>query len=112
MNTVNTPVFTAQANSGTVYSSAIDARFIQYATVQAEFTDSAAAGTLALQGSNDPISPSNWSAIPGYTATVSAGATTTTAVPAQPLSYQFIRVSWVSTGGAGTLTANLHGWGQ
>jgi len=111
METRNYAAMAALVNSGTVYSAAINAQFLLGATAQATFTDSTAAGTLSLQASNDPGTPINWNAIPNTSATVSAGATTMTPIQSAPFAYQWIRVVWVSSGGAGTITCNLHGMG-
>ena len=108
MQYFNDPALVAATNTGTVLSAAIDSRFYVNVTVQAEFTDGAAAGTLKIQGSNDPHSPTNWNDVPGMTIAVAAGATVTTPTTATPLCYQWVRVAFVSSAGAGTITANLH----
>lgn len=110
MQYFNDPIFAAVANpgSGNVLSVAVDSRFYINATVQAKFTDGSAAGTLKLQGSNDPTAPTNWNDIPSMTSSVTSGATTTTPTTATPLCFQWIRVVFASTGGSGTITANLH----
>lgn len=108
MQYFNEPILTAVANAGTVTSAAIDSRFRCGATVQAKFTDGSAAGTLKIQGSNDPNAPTNWNDIPNMTATVASGATTCTPNTDVLLCYQWVRVVFVSSGGAGTISANLH----
>ena len=108
----NNPVMmSAVANTGTKVSTAIDARQIYSGSIQATFTDGAAAGTLILQGSNDPIeelpageAPQNWSTVPNASATVSSGATTL--ITCQWLNYRWLRASWAQSGGAGTLNVN------
>lgn len=108
MQYFNTEIFAAITNTGTIVSPAVDSRFYTAATVQAKFTDATAAGTLTLQGSNDPTSPTNWNNIPNLTATVASGALTTTPTAAAPLCFMWIRASFVSSAGAGTITAYLH----
>lgn len=112
MNYSNHPVINAVANASTVTSAAVDARFVLMATAQAVFTDGSAAGTLKLQASNDNSAPTNWNDIPLATASVVSGADTMTPVLATPFCYQFIRVSFTSSGGAGTFTVNLHTMGE
>ncbi len=110
----NDTIISAVANTGTVVSSAIDANFLAYLTAQASFTDGTAAGTLKIQGSNDPANPpstSSYNDIASAAATVASGALTTTPVLAAPLCYRWVRVSFTSSGGAGTFTVNVHGWG-
>lgn len=108
------PIFNAATNagSGSINSTAVDARFYVNATCQAKFTDSSAAGTLKLQGSNDPTKPADnagtWTDIPSATVTVASGATSTVPNTSVPLCFQWVRAVWSSTGGAGTFTANLH----
>ena len=108
MQYFNEPILVSASNTGTVVSAAVDSRFRWGATVQAKFTDSSAAGTLKIQGSNDPVAPTNWNDIPNMTASVTSGSTTATPNSDVPLCYQFIRVVFVSSGGAGTVSANLH----
>lgn len=108
------PAFTAAANtgSGTIHSAAFLARTWFGATCQVNFTSGVAAGTLFLEGSNDTPSvgqtPNNWSAIPNATVTVAAGAPSCIPNTDALLCYEWIRVSWTSTGGAGTLNAKVH----
>lgn len=113
MRPVNYEAFVATANAGTVLGPAVDGRFIAFATAQAEFTDAAAAGTLKLQGSNDPYTatPTNWSDIPNASIAVAAGATTATPPLAAPICYEWLRLVFVRSAGAGTINAFLHGWG-
>ena len=102
------------ANSGTSSTQAIDTTNTLRASAQAVFTDGTAAGILSLQGSNDQtnagnlpadFTPTHWSTI------VSASATTAgaiTMIPSTELSYRWIRIVFVSTGGAGTITVSLN----
>ena len=99
------------SNTGTQVSSAIDASQIFSGSIQAEFTDSSAAGTLVLQASNDPIeelpkgeAPQNWSDIADASATVSSGALTLISVPV--LNYRWLRCKWTRSGGGGTFDVN------
>ena len=112
MSPANVRAIDAAANTGTVTSAAFPAQFLIGATAQAFFTDNAAAGSLKLQGSNDPPigTPTHWSDIQNSSAAVTAGATTCTPPLAAYLCYQWIRVAFVSSGGAGTLSAHLHTW--
>jgi hypothetical protein len=111
MSHINVPVFTAQANTGTSNSAEIDASYLSGATVQAYFTDGATTGTLKLQSSNDPGTPTHWNDIASATAAVAAGATTTTPLVAAQFQYRWIRAVFISTGGAGTFSANLQAQG-
>lgn len=108
MESSNIPVFQAKANTGTVVSSAIPAKFTLNATVQAAFTDAAAAGTLKLQASNDPVNPTHWSDIVGSSIAVAAGATSLTPSLPNALSYQWIRAVFVSSAGAGLINAYMN----
>ena len=112
MRFLNEVALAAASNTGTVTSAAIDASNLFAASAQAKFTDGTAAGTLVLQGSNDlptPGGPTNWSDIPNTSQSVSSGALTL--VPRTEICYRYIRVSWTSSGGAGTLTATLQAQG-
>ena len=110
MSPANFLAIDAATNTGTVTSDAYPAQFLVGATAQASFTDNTAAGSLKLQGSNDPKSPTNWSDIPSTATAVASGATTATPPLAAYLCYQWIRVAFVRSGGAGTLSAYLHTW--
>lgn len=105
MNVLNSVAIAAQSNTGTVNSAAYTAYETVFASVQATFTDGAAAGALNLQASNDAgTSPSNWNTI--ATQSVASGATTL--IPKTETCYRWLRVQFVSSGGAGTLTATLN----
>lgn len=111
MEAFNSPVINAVANTGTVVSAAFDGTYLVNCTAQAKFTDAAAAGTLKIQCSNDPVNPTNWNDVPLATAAVASGALTMTPILSTPLCYKWLRVSFTSSGGAGTLTVNAHGNG-
>jgi hypothetical protein len=107
----NATLMNAVSNTGTQTSLAIPIEFMMQGSFQASFTDGTAAGTLAIQVSDDPYSllpgneaPLNWSTLPNGSATISSGATTL--IGTQLLSYKWLRAEWTSTGGAGTLTVN------
>jgi len=93
-------------------SAAINATFMVYGSIQASFSDSAAAGTLVLQGSNDPeellpagAPPINWVNLAGATATVVAGASVNVGyVPYVTGSFRWLRAVWTHSAGAGTIT--------
>ena len=111
MTPANFLALSAVANVGTPVSAAFDGRFVRYATVQASFSDVAAAGSLVLQGSNDPgPTLTNWTAIPASAFAVTAGGVQLT--PVALICHQFIRVAFARTAGAGTITANLHTLGE
>lgn len=108
----NNPILlNAVTNAGTVVSApAMDISFMTTGSVQVTFTDVAAAGTFLLQASNDPVEllpggeqPLHWSTIPNTSTSVTAGASQLITV--QTLNYKWFRVHWVSSAGAGTLTA-------
>lgn len=113
----NVILFNAQANTtGAKNSLVIDAQNIVSGSLQASFSDGAAAGTLVLQCSNDNPSlifagsatpvPVNWSTCTNGTinasATVASGALTFMSL--QWLNSRWLRVQWTRSGGAGTLT--------
>lgn len=119
MSPLNNILINAQPNTGTVASIAIDGRFLFSGSIQANFSDSGAGGTLTLQGSNDPQEglqqsapniyvPIHWDTVKNgsisATATVSSGALTT--ISMQWLNYRWIRVVWIQSAGAGTVTVN------
>lgn len=113
----NNPVMmNAVANTtGAKVSSALDAANLMSGSVQAFFSDAAAAGTLVIQGSNDPyeqlsgsIPPQNWTNVPGATATVSSGGSVLIPLNASSWSApcRWLRVQWTRSAGAGTITVN------
>lgn len=107
------------ANTGTKHSQVIPAENITSGSIQASFSDASAAGTITLEGSNDPPSqcttdsngnlvPVNWSLVKNgsinASATVASGALTT--ISLQWLNSKWLRATWVESGGAGTFTVN------
>lgn len=115
MQSANLIVFNATSSAVTVSSSAVDASQMIKLSVQVAFTDAASAGTLKIQSSNDhnryssnlpgTFTPTNWSDISGASVVVAGGATSVIA----PIDacYQWIRLVWTRTGGAGTMTATV-----
>ena len=114
MRMINQIALNAVASAASTPSNPLLAEDIFNITCVATFSDGTAAGTLSLQGSNDPkgnnlapnVVPATWVTIPGATATVAAGATTLL-VPTNAVCYQWIRVLWAKSGGAGTITASI-----
>jgi hypothetical protein len=88
------------ANSGTKSTAAFEIQFAYAVSAQAVFTDAAGAGSLKFEASNDATAPTNWNTV-GTAATVASGATTL--LPALTVCYRWIRATFVSTGGAGTI---------
>lgn len=118
MKNNNYLLMNAVANSGTQNSSKIDC-IAQYAmSFIAKFSDAAAAGTIKIQGSNDPcpysnlaadFTPTTWVDIPSASVVVASGATSTYQL--NQICYRWVRVSWTNSGGAGTFSVwvNLQG---
>ncbi len=107
MQIVNLVALNAVANSGTKTSTPIRAAFFYSMSAQAVFSDAAAAGAFKLQASDDPYNatPTNWNDIPNTSQTVASGATTL--IPNTLCAYQWVRVVWTQSGGAGTVTARF-----
>lgn len=98
-------------NSGTTSTAAIDVSFVTNGSAQAVFTDGAAAGALTFQASNDHLSPpTNWTTVPSTSQTVTAGATVL--IPNTLLCYRWLRATFVSTGGAGTIAITIETEGE
>jgi hypothetical protein len=112
----NIVMLNAVTNSGTQYSTAIDAQQIVSGSIQASFSSSGAGGTLVLQCSNDnPVGlyvgssvpvPTHWSTCANgsnmATATVTSGALTL--ISMQWLNSRWLRVGWTESAGTGTVT--------
>jgi hypothetical protein len=110
----NAPIVQTFSNVSTKSGPHIYAPFYFAVSVQATQGDSSAAGTVKLQASNDfsqaanigNFQPTNWSDIPGATATVTAGATVL--IPYTQLSYGWIRAVWTeTTPGTSMITLNI-----
>lgn len=110
-----TKVLLSANNTGTQNSAALDCRQIYALSMITNFSDGAAAGTIKLQASNDvPLDgvappafvPTNWIDIPNATDTIAAGAASEITV--NPICYAWVRATWTSSGGAGTLTARIN----
>lgn len=114
----NVILFSAQANTaGAKNSIVLDAQQIVSGSIQASFTDVAAAGTLLIQCSDDnpagllvtsagqPI-PVNWNTLTNATANASAvvAAGATTLISMQWVNCRWLRAQWTRSAGAGTLT--------
>ena len=98
-------------NASTTSTPPIDTSNVGTISAQAVFTDGAAAGSMEFQGSNDVSetnAPTHWSVI-GTPATVAAGATTM--LPELSVTYRYTRVTFISSGGAGTITVSVEGEG-
>lgn len=108
----NNPILLdAATNSGTKYSPILDASHLYNGSFQIYFSDGSAAGTVVLQGSNDPQSklpgnedPQNWNDIANTSTSVTSGSSKLVSVA--QLNYRWIRLKWTQSGGAGTVTAN------
>lgn len=90
----------------------IDARHLLKATVSAQFTDPTANGTLTIWFSNDPVEwrePEDWQEVVSVAAN---GVSVDLISVGSDVAYRWIKVTWTSTAGAGTITANLHCFGQ
>jgi len=107
-------IYTQTNASGNLASEYVGQMFS--CSVIASFTDVAAAGTLKMQASNDLGSsngsftnqfvPTVWVDIAGAAATSAAGASII--IPKFDICYQYIRLVWTKTGGAGTYTVKLN----
>jgi len=106
MRFYNEPVINAASAAANQNSIAVTSQLCRFASAQAVITGSAV-GTLKLQVSNDDGgSATNWSDLSGATVSISgAGAYL---IPAQNMSYQFIRAVYTFTSGTGAITVNLH----
>ncbi len=105
MQQFNYSAITAQTNTGTVDSAAIHAKFITSLSAQGVFTDNSAAGTLKLQWSNDVVAPTHWTDIASSSISVTAGGTVGTIV--LPCCFEWIRVTYTRSGGAGTFSVRV-----
>lgn len=114
-----TLVSAGDATANPLNSAKLDARQLYSLSVIIVSSSGSNAGTLKLQGSNDPcafgnvaddFTPTNWVDIASATVTVASGAIGTFQV--NPICYAWLRVVWTPTGGAaGTITVNVNGQG-
>lgn len=114
MRPLNCSVISGSDNQN-INGSKIDTSQLSAASFQAYFGDTQAAGTLQLQGSNDPcafgnlavnFTPTNWTNIPTSgiqigSATVTSGASVLCLLPV--ICYRWLRATWTTTG-TGTQT--------
>lgn len=115
MRNLNRKVVDA-ANNATTTFDPINANQLFAASFIAQFSDAATTGTIKLQASNDPeagstmipLSPASasWVDVPSVSAAVVAGANVT--IEKSPMCYQWIRLVWTRTAGAGTLTVDMN----
>lgn len=106
-----TPIQYLLANNATTNFAAIQANQVYAISAIAIFSDATTGGSFKLQASNDAPSannlpgaftPTNWIDIPNSSQTVASGASAI--IPATTLCYQWVRLVWTRTGGAGTLS--------
>ena len=105
-----TLIVLASQTAASVNSNAIPSQNLFNASAQMVVTG-AGAGTLVIQGSNDPVSstPVNFTNIPNATVTI-AGAGSYL-IPKTDLCYAWVRVSYTNTG-SGTIACNMHLLGE
>lgn len=114
MRIVNESIISAVTNAS-FNGAAIPARDIYAGSFMAIFSDAAAAGTMKVQYSNDPAAgklipnavPVNWVDVPSASVVVAAGATSSIPMP-QMFAFQWLRLVWTRTAGAGTITVNCN----
>lgn len=98
-----------------INSTAFDGSYLVKASALATFTGTPA-GTIELQASNDDapytgndaalFTPTNWVIIPNTSQAISGSGSVL--IPAVDICYQYIRVSFIATGGsAGTVNVRL-----
>lgn len=95
--------------------SAVDVGLIPQASFLCRFTDGAAAGTLKIQGSNDRATadyaqqqvPVNWADIPNASAAITAGGSQMIIIPV--MAFQWVRVVWTRSAGAGNVNVDMGG---
>jgi hypothetical protein len=101
------------AVTATTNSTPLKTGFQISCSVQAVGT-STLAGAVKLQGSNDPAGtpggPVNWNDIPSATVTLT-GTAGAFLIPKTDLCYEWVRVVFTASGGAGTVTAQYKGYG-
>lgn len=102
------------ADTVSVNGPAILADQLISASFQASFADTAAAGTIQIQASNDVIlsasPPTHWSNITGATSTVTAGVAPIIFI--SNMCYKWVRVSFTSTTpGTSTMAVAMFAFG-
>lgn len=109
MRFLNEAALNAADASANVSSSAIDAAYLVSCSVQAVLAAGGdAVGTLKLQFSNE-AKPSTWSDVASASVSVSSAGTYT--IGKTELCFRWVRLAYVSTSGAGSLTANIQALG-
>jgi hypothetical protein len=72
-------------------------------SIEVQFSDAASAGTLSLECRNEDLSTTEWKTVLNSSQVVAAGAAHMWNV--EDAQYQFVRVRWVRTAGAGVMRA-------
>lgn len=104
MRYVNETIMSAVTINADVQSAALDTSSMIQVSAQAVVTGTVA-GTLKMQASNDPGTPTSWSDISGATIAISNAGTYF--IPKQDICYMAVRLAYVSTSGTGALTAKV-----
>lgn len=111
MQNPNNYIYQNEDDTDDIISDAINARQWVYASFQANFSESSAAGTIQLQFSNDPplgvpvknFTPTNWTNVPGTQALATVAAGASVCVYSLPgFVAQWYRIVFTQSGGAGT----------
>jgi len=117
MRNVNCTILSA-TDTTSHNGAAVDSNQLVSASFQAVFGDASAAGTVLIQASNDEynarynfpsgtFTPTNWTAVPNATATVTGGASALITIA--QMCYRWIRVVYTSaSGGSTTITVNMN----
>lgn len=118
MKTVNANVLSA-ADTASINGPAIIADQLVSVSFQALFADTAAAGTVKIQASNDippagnipnNFVPTHWSDVASATSTVVAGVAPIILIP--QISFRWLRVSFTATTvGTSTMSVNMFAFG-
>ncbi len=113
MNYANVQPFVAHASNATFSSAALDSSYMFKVSAILHSSHSSAAGTLQLQGSNQPPSsavPSQWSNLGSAAAVSGAGETL---IAQQDVAYRWLRWTYTDSSGAAStsqLTLNIFGF--
>lgn len=118
MKTVNTNILSG-ADTITISGPAIIGDQLVVGSFQTTFGDTAAAGTIQIQASNDippagnipnNFVPTHWSNIPNASSTVTAGIAPLILIP--QMAFRWIRVQFVqTTPGTSTVSVNMFAFG-